>query len=48
MATTEEEMSSYVAVYSNIPELTKCLETILPNIPFQEVTPGKLLLIYIT
>lgn len=46
MATTEEEKSYYVAVYSNIPKLTKCLETIVPNILFQEVSPGNILFIY--
>jgi hypothetical protein len=42
MATSEQEMLSYVAVYSNISEITKCLKTILPNIPFKEVPPGNL------
>lgn len=39
MATKEVK---YVAVYSKILELTKCLKTVLPNIEFQEVSPGNL------
>jgi Na+/H+-dicarboxylate symporter len=46
MATTASKMSSYVAVYSTIVNITKCLKTVLPNIQFQEVSPGNLFQVY--
>jgi Na+/H+-dicarboxylate symporter len=47
MATTASKMSSYVAVYSTIVNITKCLKTVLPNIQFKEVSPGNLFQVYI-
>ena len=47
MATTASKMSSCVAVYSTVVNITKCLKTVLPNIQFQEVSPGNLFQAYI-